>query len=101
MDASAVLWILAWSGVLSIAIFVSTGILGQLLPLVEAWRKLLNALRDGNEKDVPSSDGSASSDASTESPTTKPTQARAGGSEVGAERGDEVDSAASAPPSHQ
>jgi hypothetical protein len=51
VDSSAILWILAWSGVLSIAIFVVTGILGQLLPLIEAWRALVQALRGVDRRD--------------------------------------------------
>ena len=47
VDSSAILWILAWSGVLSIAIFVVTGILGQLLPLIEAWRAVVQTLKGG------------------------------------------------------
>lgn len=56
MDSSAILWILTWSGVLSIAIFVMTGILGQLLPLIEAWRTLRKTLRGGSKQDAQETD---------------------------------------------
>ncbi|MGW4979794.1 hypothetical protein [Streptomyces mirabilis] len=51
MDSSAILWILAWSGVLSIAIFVITGLLGQLIPLIDAWRTFIQTLKDGATED--------------------------------------------------
>lgn len=53
VDSSAILWILAWSGVLSIAIFVSKGLLDQLPPLIESWRRFLRALHGDNESSDP------------------------------------------------
>ncbi|MFE7129368.1 hypothetical protein ACFVIM_00715 [Streptomyces sp. NPDC057638] len=57
----------------SIAIFVLTGILGQLLPLIEAWRRLRNAFRCDTAQE------------SSVSPTADPEQLEASESTVGVE----------------
>ena len=45
MDSTVILWILAWAGVLSVVIFVTKGLLDQLLPLVDSWRALVRTVR--------------------------------------------------------
>ncbi|SED64423.1 hypothetical protein SAMN05428942_2183 [Streptomyces sp. 2112.2] len=101
MDSSAVLWILAWSGVISVLIFVLTGILGQLLPLIEAWRKLRSTFRDDSERNRSEGSELALAQECTNAPTADPVQSETAGSAIGAERHGEADSAAPAPPSHQ
>ncbi|MEV6809706.1 hypothetical protein [Streptomyces sp. NPDC051132] len=101
MDSSAVLWILAWSGVISVLIFVLTGILGQLIPLVRAWRKLRSTFRDDSEPNQPADGEAPPAQKNTDAQTANPVQSEAAGSAVGAERLGEADSAAPAPPSHQ
>ncbi|XUM00246.1 hypothetical protein ACQ86F_25380 [Streptomyces venezuelae ATCC 10712] len=85
----------------SIAIFVATGVLGQLLPLIEAWRKLLATLRGADETDASVDSEPTPQHGSAETPTADPTQMRAGGSTVEEERRDDVDSAAPTSTSHQ
>ena len=49
MDSTIVLWVLAWSGVVSVLIFVLQGILDQLPRLIDSWHRFLYALRgNGN-----------------------------------------------------
>ncbi|MCG0062894.1 MULTISPECIES: hypothetical protein [Streptomyces] len=43
---------------ISVLIFVLTGILGQLIPLVRAWRKLRSTFRDDSEQNQ-TADGEA------------------------------------------
>ncbi|MEU8955016.1 hypothetical protein AB0C93_11995 [Streptomyces sp. NPDC048518] len=99
MDSSAIIWILAWSGVISVLIFVLTGILGQLLPLIEAWRKLRSTFRGDGERNREG--GGALAQACTDAPTADLAQSEDTGSATGAEWHDAADSAASTPPSHQ
>ncbi|MEV0257751.1 hypothetical protein AB0H82_26270 [Streptomyces sp. NPDC050732] len=101
MDSSAVLWILTWSGVVSITIFVLTGILGQLLPLVEAWRRLIGAFRGDNTQGASDCSEPTTGQENTVPSVADPVQLEAAGSATGGEQCEELDSAASAPPSHQ
>ncbi|WP_142217020.1 hypothetical protein [Streptomyces sp. SLBN-118] len=53
MDTTVILLAFAWSGVLSVVIFVSKGLLDQLPPLIESWRRFLRALHgDGVGSDT-------------------------------------------------
>ncbi|MFE7130263.1 hypothetical protein ACFVIM_05345 [Streptomyces sp. NPDC057638] len=102
MDSSAVLWILAWSGVISIGIVVLTGILKQLLPLVEAWHSLLDTFRGDRAQDAVGGSEPAPKPKSAEEPTAAIVPLEAAGSAAALERHDEkTDSVMPAPAPHQ
>ncbi|WP_435970190.1 hypothetical protein [Streptomyces sp. Qhu_M48] len=97
---SAIIWILAWSGVVSIAIYALTGLPGQLIPLIDAWRSLFNAFRDDDAQNAPHDSESFTLETAVRS-AADPAQLGAAGSAADGERRDELGSATPAPPSHQ
>ncbi len=48
MESTVILWILAWSGVLSVLIWVARGVLDQLPPLIGSWRRVRATLCEGD-----------------------------------------------------